>query len=193
MKIKSIIALVTGCAIATFAVTATVNVAQASEDVRFIWAAGLDKRNNKRYPTTYALVAGQKRTIIRWKYKWFNSTVTTPQKRCQDISARFQTAYNNGSLKFITNSRNNSQPVICTASSNGGACNTTLMTLRPSDDPLLVLTSLKDALRGRGGGPLENSSGSNKQVYYQIDIDKFLQTAPIESDRTVPNSTTTQP
>ena len=62
-----------------------------------------------------------------------------------------------------------------------------------ADDPLLVLTSLKDALRGRGGGPLENSSGSNKQVYYQIDIDKFLQTAPIESDRTVPNSTTTQP
>ena len=99
----------------------------------------------------------------------------------QDVSARFQTAYNNGSLKFITNSRINSQPVICTARNNGGACNTTLLTLRPDDDPLVVLTSLNDALRGRGSSPFEHSSGS-KQVYYRIDINKFLQTAFVEEE-----------
>ncbi|PSB26670.1 COP23 domain-containing protein [Chlorogloea sp. CCALA 695] len=181
MKIKSIIALLAGCAFTTFGVTAMVNQVQGSEDVRFICATGFDKRTNKRYPTTYAWTGGQKRTIIRWKYKWFNSPANTPQKRCQDISARLQTAYNNGSLKFITNSRINNQPVICTARNNGGACNTTLLTLRPDDDPLVVLTSLKDALRGRGSSPLEHSSG-DKQVYYQIDIDKFLQTAPIEEE-----------
>lgn len=181
MKTRSIIAVVAGCAFTTFAVTAMVNVAQASEDVRFICATGFDKKTEQRYPTTYAWTGGQKRTIIRWKYKWFKSANYTSQKRCQDISARFQTAYNNGSLKFITNSRINNQPVICTASSNGGACNTTLLTLRPSDDPLVVLTSLKDALRGRGSSPLEHSSGY-KQVYYQIDIDKFLQTAPVEEE-----------
>ncbi|PSB26363.1 COP23 domain-containing protein [Chlorogloea sp. CCALA 695] len=181
MKIKSIIALVAGCAFPTLGLTAMGNFAQASVDVRFICATGFDKKANQRYPTTYAWSGGQKRAIIRWKYKWFNNADYSSGRRCQDISARFQTAYNNGSLKFITNSRIKGQPVICSASSNGGACNTTLLTLRPDDDPLLILTNLKDILKGRATSPLEHSSVP-KQVYYQIDIDKFIQTAPIEEE-----------
>lgn len=179
MKFKSITALVAGCAFTTFGVTATISQVQASEDVRFICAAGFDKQTNRRFPTTYALTQGKKRTIIRWKHNWFNNSARSPQQRCQEVSSRFQTAHNNGSLKFITNSRINGQPVICTAHRNGGACNTTLLTLRPSDDSLLILTTLKDALRGRGSPPLERSFVS-RQVYYQIDIEKFLQTAPFE-------------
>ena len=183
MKIKSIIALIAGCAFTTLGLTAMGNFVQANEneDVRFICATGFDKETNQRYPTTYAWSGGQKRTIIRWKYKWFNNVNYTSGRRCQDVSARFQTAYNNGSLKFITNSRIKGQPVICSASSNGGACNTTLLTLRPKDDPLVVLTSLKDILKGRATQVIEHSSG-NKQVYYQIDIDKFIQNALIEEE-----------
>lgn len=181
MKIKSIIALVAGCACTTFGVAAIVNPAQANEDVRFICATGFDKKTNQRFPTTYAWTGGQKRTIIRWKYKWFNSSATTPQKRCQEVSARFQAAYNNESFEFITNSRINGQRVICTARSKGGACNTTLLTLRPADDSLVILTNIKDILRGRGSQIIEHTS-ANKQVYYQIDIDKFLKTAPLDEE-----------
>ena len=50
------------------------------------------------------------------------------------------------------------------------------MTLRPEDDSLRVLNSLRQVLNGEIVGPVKH----NKQVYYQVDIENFLETAPVE-------------
>lgn len=181
MKLAPTATLIVGYSLSAIALSLAAVPAQASEDVQFICASGYDRRANKRFPTTFAfLMPNKKVAVIRWKFPWFNSDLS-PQQRCQNVSARFQSAYNNGSLNFITNTKVKGQPVICTSHSRGGACNVVLLTLRPSDDPIEVLTILKDALRGRATQPLMHGSGE-RQIYYQIDIKKFLEMAPSESE-----------
>jgi hypothetical protein len=53
------------------------------------------------------------------------------------------------------------------------------MTLRSQDNSLAILEELKNVLQGRSSGPVVHSSG-NPQVYYQINIEQFLKTAPVE-------------
>ncbi|WP_442937431.1 COP23 domain-containing protein [Nostoc sp.] len=67
------------------------------------------------------------------------------------------------------------------AKKEDAACDTTLLTLRPQDDPLQILDSLKDTLRGRATKPVEHST-KQEPVYYKIHIKKFLQTAPVEKE-----------
>lgn len=181
MFLKSIISLGTGCVITAFCTTYMVSQAKASDEVRFICASGFDKQANQRFPTTYAWASRGKIAVVRWKYSWFNNQNLTPARRCQEVSSRFQTAYNNQSLDYITNGTVNGQAVICTAREKNGACDITLLTLRPQDDPLQILVELKEILRGRGTGPIPHNS-KKPQVYYKIDIEKFLQTAPVEKE-----------
>ncbi|WP_199338704.1 MULTISPECIES: COP23 domain-containing protein [Nostoc] len=181
MQLKPIISLLTGCALTTVCVTSMVSQAKADDEVRFICALGYDQVTNLRFPTTYAWTSRGKIAIIRWKYAWFNSKNVTPEQRCEQVSSRFQTAYNNQSLAYITNSKLNNQPVICTAKEVDAPCNTTLLTLRPEDDPQQILEDLKEILRGRATKPIEHSS-KQEPVYYKIDINKFLQTAPVEKE-----------
>ena len=180
MFLKSIISLSAGCALATFCTTSIINQAKASEQVRFICASGFDQRARQRFPTTYAWTQRGKIAVVRWKYDWFSNSDYNPQRRCQEVSSRFQAAYDNQSINYITNGIHNSQRVICTSSEKGGTCDTTLLTLRPNDDSLEILTQLKQTLKGQGTGPIEHSS--KRQTYYKIDMDKFLQTAPVESE-----------
>lgn len=157
----------------------TINPVQAGERV-FYCDSGYDKVTDKKLPTTYTFYEGEKRSLIRWTKHLGNYT---PQERCDVISPRFQEAYRKDGLSIITNGYMNNQPVICTANENGGDCVTLLMTLRPTDNSLVILNELKDALLGRSIGPVRHS-GSNKppQVYYQIDIEEALKNAPIEDE-----------
>lgn len=169
---KNIITLAVSCTLAAVSLVATTNGATASERTQFICGRG------QNFPTTFVRNRSGKRPLIVWKFKWANNGVSREQ-RCQQVSARFQSAYNNGSLNFIANSRINGQRVICTAYRRGGACDVVLLTLRQSDDAIEILTGLKEALKGRGTQPLLHSSGE-RQIYYAIDIDKLIETIPVE-------------
>ncbi|MDJ0510898.1 MAG: COP23 domain-containing protein [Crocosphaera sp.] len=150
--------------------------ANAQKKLTFICASG--RQNNKIYPTTYAIKSLQiedKKPLIYWQYSWFSNRKMTPRERCEIVSSRFQEAYNNESLRFITNSKINEQPVICTTKKLGGDCVTILLTLRQSDDSIQILRQLKDRLRGRGGEIIRHSSNpDNISIYYEIDIDKLI-------------------
>jgi hypothetical protein len=69
-------------------------------------------------PATVAKIKGSEIPIIKW--------VTTeidnypPEKRCSEVSARFQTYYQAGSLKYITTGQMNNENVICTTNHEGG-------------------------------------------------------------------------
>ncbi|MEH2242270.1 COP23 domain-containing protein [Nostoc sp.] len=181
MQLKPIISLLTGCSLTAICITSIVSQAKADDEVRFICASGYDQATNLRFPTTYAWTERGKIAIVRWKYGWFNNQSVTPEQRCEQVSSRFQTAYNNKSLAYIANGIINNQAVICTAKKEDAACDTTLLTLRPQDDPLQILDDLKEILRGRATKPIEHSS-KQQPVYYKIDIKKFLQTAPVEKE-----------
>ncbi len=203
MKLKStifgvaacIFASIAGCNLPPTKATKTIEEASSSKDIteasrqtkqnnniRFICASGYDRESNNRYPTTYAWTPRGKVAIVRWKNDWSNSNQWNPQKRCEAVSPRFQEAYSNGSMNFFTYTWENNQRVICTAFQRGGECATMLFTLRSTDDPVTIIRDLTDILNGRATSPVRHSSGKAR-VYFKItDIDRFLETAPVEKE-----------
>ena len=148
-------------------------------EVKFICADSYDSESNASLPTTYAWTAKGKIAVVRWQTEDFLSSGFNPQQRCDSVSPRFQEAYENNSIGLITNGTMDNQPVICTSDAPGGDCNTLLMTLRPEDDSVKVLNNLRQVLNGEQVGPVKHNADT-PQIYYQVDIDNFLETAPVE-------------
>lgn len=123
-------------------------------------------------PITFARTAKGYIPVIRWVSEHFSNSGYTPQKRCQEVSARFQTYYNSGTLNYITAGRMNGQPVVCVADSAGGRCTGLLFTLKPGSDANSTVRQLFD-IRTRGAGPLE-------EVYARIyiNMNDYLNTQP---------------
>jgi len=103
-------------------------------------------------PTTYAWAQRGKIAVVRWETDYFSKWGYTPEERCKEVSPRLQKAYENGSLLFLTNGTIERKPplepmtVICTSRSDGGGCDTVLMTLRPNDDSRAILQQLGETL-----------------------------------------------
>ena len=117
--------------------------------------------------------------FIVWKSEFFSNSDWTPQRRCEEVSQRFQKFYDQGILKIITNGTMNRQPVICVAQNKAGEgliCrqNGLLITLEPTDNPQQVMEDLFDQNRlASGNSPLVRGN----QTF--VDIDNFLETAPV--------------
>lgn len=111
------------------AVTATTNFACARVDGK---------------PTTVARTKKGNVPIVVWNSADFSGSGFTPQVRCQQVSARFQTLYRTGQLKYITAGTLNKLPVLCGTKQLSATCNrqNLLYTLKPNADPQLVIKRL---------------------------------------------------
>lgn len=139
-------------------------------------------------PTTVAQTSQGTIPVIRWVSDFGNEVGYTPQKRCEEVSNRFQQYYNQGVLNFVTTGRQNNQNIICVSSEKGGTCQGLLFTLKPSDNPSQVIQQMFEGT-GYASSPLEQSSSSspnikggsdtnNSPIY--VNINDLLETAPIE-------------
>lgn len=137
---------------------------EANPKLRFVCLSG----GKPRVPTTYAWHLRGKTALIRWE-KTIGSYA--PQQR-------FQQAYSNGSLKFLTNGYMNNQSVICATREYGGSCQTLLFTLTKEEDGQKIVNELKDILNGYQVGPIKQTN----QVFIQVDIDEFLRNAAMETE-----------
>jgi hypothetical protein len=124
-------------------------------------------------PTTYALTPIGKKPVIRWVSKYFEGSGYTPQRRCEEVTQKMQTAENNGVLNFITVGRENNQDVLCFSTAKGGKCDITLLTLKPDDSASKLIEDIFNI--NNAGGPIEQSSG---QPY--IDFEKWVKSIPSE-------------
>lgn len=150
----------------------------AQQRVQFICGTSFDAKSNQRLPATLAWTPARKQPIILWKKQVGNYTA---KQRCEEVSPRFQQAYQTGTLQFITNGVMRGQPVICAAKGYQQPCSTLLMTLRPGENSLEALNELRDVLNGRQVGPAQHSSGT-PQMYYEINIEQLLEGAPVENE-----------
>lgn len=150
--------------------------AQSSSETEFICKEGYDPETKERVPTTYAWLPHKKIPIIRWTSTLGSKEEWTPQKRCDEVSSRFDKAYRNNTIGLITNSKIDNERVICTAKNTRGACDTLLLTLREEDNPLEVLERFNLLLNGYEFAPPvnQNSDSQEPQKYIQIDIENFL-------------------
>ncbi len=144
---------------------------QAQQKTKFICSRSFVGEQN--FWTTVSITGGVKRSLIIWDPTKFPGYPV--QKRCQEVSPRFQQAYDNDTLKLLTNGQVNGRPVICAVEKYGDSCNVRnwLMTLHLSEDSFRLLNKLKAILDGRQQGPIKHSSGTT-QAYYQIDIESLL-------------------
>jgi len=130
-------------------------------------------------PATY--VSGRRGPvpIIVWEDKSFPPP-WNPQKRCEDVSARFQRFYDNGQLDYLKAGKLNGQSVLCIARTQPGEClpGGLLITLKPETNPQLTLQRLLD-FRVEGSGA-SISLATRKQIFYTngeayLELRKFLE------------------
>ncbi len=131
-------------------------------------------------PTTYAMTASGPRPLIRWTSEYFSDAGYTPEVRCQQVAARFQTFYNTGTLKYLASGYVNSQPVICVAPTQNTPCaaNTVLFTLKPGSDANERLRKLLNLRSGASGADVLYESSSDEAVY--VDFEQYLNTSTVE-------------
>ncbi len=147
---------------------------QANNEVKFVCGESFDPETSKRLPTTFAWTPRGKIAVIRWETDVFANY--SPERRCKEVSPRFQEAYDNNTINLLTNGIMNNQPVICTAKEYDEGCNTLLITLLPKDDSVKFLQQLRAIFNGTQETPPKH----NNQRYIEIDIEEFLKTAPVE-------------
>lgn len=123
-------------------------------------------------PATNVVTAdGRQVPVIRWTSSVFTDAGWNQQRRCQEVSERFDGFLKQGRLSYITTGRMNGQPVICTARSKGGACDGLLFTLKPGQDATSTLENLLE-IRVKARGPLNET---NSRLY--VSLDELLSTA----------------
>jgi len=123
-------------------------------------------------PATNAVTSSGKQVpVIRWTSSTFNDAGWSQQRRCEEVSARFDTYLKQGRLTYITTGRMNGLPVICTAPSRGSGCDGLLYTLKPGQDATSTLRNLLE-IRVKARGPLNET---NERLY--VGLDELLETA----------------
>mgnify|MGYP006279051867 CR=1 FL=1 len=95
----------------------------------------------------------------------FGAAGWTPERRCQDVSTRFDQYLKEGRLKYLTTGRMNGAPVICTSLTDGGPCDRLLYTLNPGQNRTASLESLLEVKKQKMGPSSETIS----RVYISID------------------------
>jgi hypothetical protein len=109
-----------------------------------------------------------------------------PRTRCQQVSTRFQSAYTNKTLRFITSGTLNGQRIICVAQNRTSGCKSTglLFTLRPQDNERQVLASLINQSRYATAPAVIQNCVPKREVDLSqpvtIDINEFLYQCPPE-------------
>jgi hypothetical protein len=129
---------------------------------------------------------GRSVPMIRWTSNVFDGAGWTPERRCREVSQRFDTYRQQGRLAYVTTGRINGLPVICTAARDGGPCDGLLYTLKPSQDPTMALKQLFE-VRYKARGPLNET---RTRLY--LSIDELLVGRTTESGTAAPTAAPAQ-
>ena len=158
-------------------VASVLAVAAASSAVQTAAQAGPSARGfvcgtAQGVPSTNAVKAdGGQVPVIRWTSKTFEAAGWSQERRCREVSQRFNTYLKQGRLAYITTGRINRLPVICTARAKGSACDGLLYTLKPGQNATATLQNLLD-IRVKARGPLNETTS---RLY--VSLDEVMSTA----------------
>ena len=160
---------------AAVAIGATITLQQPSQAQSTRFVCGMSAATG--LPTTFALTPRGAVPVVRWYAEHFSASGYTPERRCQEVSARFDNLSRQGQLGFITTGYVNGQPVVCAG--QGGGCNNSnlLFTLKSGSDAAAAVQQLFN-VRAGVGGPLYESSDDDGPI--TIDLNNILDNAAVE-------------
>jgi Circadian oscillating protein COP23 len=157
--------------VSTLALIGSISFAPSSQALTATTSFVCGKSEGK--PATIARTKKGDFPIILWSSEAMSESGFTPQVRCQQVSARFQSMYRSGRLKALTTGTLNNQPVICATNKGSTSCNAQnfLYTLKPNADPQQVIKRL-NAIRNRASSrSVEESAATNPTSNNSIDLD----------------------
>jgi hypothetical protein len=130
-------------------------------------------------------------TIITWDSGFFQNSGFDNQTRCDMVSQKFQSLYDQGNLKYFTAGSANKQPIICAVPSMDSPCNSDsqLFTLKPDSNAEETLQKLFGVRRGASSEGLNENENPNASERTYLDFEAFLQD---KADQTNSQKTSTQ-
>jgi hypothetical protein len=159
MKTKSFLQVLTASMVVSLSAVVPFNQPSNAQSSTYfcgsdggVWTTFAKNYNNEKIP------------VIRWVKKLGDYT---PKSRCQTVSSRFQSAYQQGILNYLTTGVSRGQAVICAASQYGGPCTQLLFTLRSHEDASSVLQNLGD-IGYKARGPILQSEDASSQIYIDM-------------------------
>jgi len=133
-------------------------------------------------PTTFANTRRGTVQVIKWTSEAFSEAGYTPERRCQEVSSRFQRLHNSGQLRFVTAGYLNGQPAICAGNSSPPCTDAKLLfTLKPGSDAAERIQRIFEIGSANANNPrpplLESSDGSSSPA--TLDMNRFLEQASV--------------
>ncbi|MBD2299439.1 hypothetical protein H6G80_16270 [Nostoc sp. FACHB-87] len=118
---------------------------------------------------------GRKVPMIQWSSQDYFPREWNSERRCYEVSRRFQRSYDNGRLKYIKTGTLRGQPVVCAAVNQSAPCtdSSLLFTLKRGSNAKATLRRLMNR-RGLVAGNVLNESGGDS---LNIDFDTYLNNA----------------
>ncbi|NET00460.1 MAG: hypothetical protein F6K61_07745 [Sphaerospermopsis sp. SIO1G1] len=162
MNIKSLSQLLLGLAAVPILTLAVNEPSQARQQKFYCDTSG-------KYPVTKIRTNRGWQNMLNWKSNYFN---TSKQQRCQIITRRLQSYYDNRML-YLTSRRNvNGYPVICIANKTRGKCSTkdVVITLQPGRDPVRVSQQINYFRRGAYKAKTINLRSSSAVFFVEGDM-----------------------
>ncbi|MBD2691370.1 COP23 domain-containing protein [Anabaena catenula] len=138
-------------------------------------------------PATIAVTPRGNIPIILWVSNKFTGAGFNPQRRCAEVSPRFQKLYDQGALTFITAGYLNNQPVICATGSTGGLCNSSnlLYTLKRGQDAAKTIQRLNEIRGGAAGVLREDTTGTNINNSESVNVNELLNNGRVDPNTSV--------
>lgn len=123
--------------------------------------------------------------IVFWQTNYFSDSGWPPQRRCDEVSRRFQVYHEKEQLNYLTTGRMNGYPVLCIAKSpeshsarNGVVEGGLLITLRPDvDNPNTVLetiTGVRDGARNPLNHAIEAAEVNDEEGRLYINLEEYI-------------------
>jgi hypothetical protein len=159
-----------------FATTATISQPSYAESATFYCG-----QNQDGVPVTFARTQdGKNVPMIRWLSNNYFSQKLTPQRRCQEVSQRFQRYLDNGTLRFIKAGVLSGQPVICAAAQKNAPCtdSTLLFTLKRGSNPNAIARRLFFNIDSANGNGIDEVGGDRSNDPVNIDVQSYLYFTP---------------
>lgn len=109
--------------------------------------------------------------MVIWINEDFTASGYSPERRCKEISNRFEGFNRTGQLKVLKTGNVGGQPVICAASNRNSVCskNTVLITLPAGTNANTVLDRLLNTRAGASATPIYLGRDDEKAIKLTYD------------------------
>lgn len=186
-KLQSLTAVVAMGAIAAIGAVATFQQPNYAQSGKFFCGMSSDG-----VPTTFANTPRGTVQVVKWTSDFFTDSGYNPERRCQEVSSRFNRHHSNGQLNSLTAGYLNGQPAICAGDGNPPCTSEKLLfTLKPGTDAAARLQQLFNIRSGASGAPLYESTRdrSSSSSSATVDFNQFLEQASVvQASGSAPNS-----